>query len=963
MKSNLPLDSYTIIVHSHSKSSKEKNGVIQGVSELSTVKLHYSNEFYHTFEDVTSTLTIKCLRPKIISQHNKSLEIQFTHESILILEPDWLVSVSDIVQCVVDNEVNTNLSYYELFTPISLSMSIVVGSLANTIFDELLIESQQEYSQIFEKFLRFKPLQSALLELSVIEEEQHRSQLDTLYYKGLELYDSLSYKIQFLPKDIFTLEPQFVSKDYSIVGRLDYMNVSKEAPIIDVVELKSSKAPSFSGNFFFRSIRYPSTMWSSHFIQVVCYQLLLESVYPTKGIQHSILYASENENFLRSVPITSTYKRVCLEVRNKIVSSKKAIISKKFSFHSALFKNELGIIPSYSHAEYSAVQATYKGNSDLLLLYFRSMLYFLENETNSSTFSVGNGKEDSKQNHLFFFKSRLEKKNSLYFIDEISITNWSGNIIEVECSEDVETSIRVGDTLLFYPKGIRPESLPLLKVVVTSFTERTIVLKQLYTLSNDFFEQYKLGRWCLEIDSTQRSISSMYIKLLSNLLWISEEKKSLLIGQSSPRKNSSNATLNSKVGKTASQIEAIEGALQSKDYFLIQGPPGTGKTSVVLASIVQNIIETTSETILIVAYTNKVVDELCSMILRLGLHDTLVRLGSSQNDDIRPYLVSNLTANEPVKQIARVLTQKRICISTVASIASNPEVFLLWKFQTVIFDEAAQIVEAYCIGIASYCDRAIYIGDEKQLPAIVVQNNEETHIQSQDLHSIGLTNLSESYFSRLRNNAQRNNWTHCLAMLKEQGRMHFDIQQIVNTLYYQNQLTTLRASQQSSHQLFSESNFLHNCFQNSRTVFFNIHQQTTTLEEQMLLLVEKLVVNFINAVPELRIGVITPYRKFNHRILQHFVSKNVQDIDVDTVERFQGSERDVIIFCVPVTSKEQFESIQSCTDIDGIMIDRKLNVAITRAKEYFVLCGSAHILELSEHYSQLLGLLPKIQWQ
>lgn len=957
------LKTCTFIVHSHSKATKTSLGVVKGISSSTeTIELTYSLEFQKTFEDVSESLNIKCLYVSIAQQTPAFLQLQFTHESILIIEPDWLISVTDIVQCVVDNEINTNLGYFEVMVPISLSLPMIVGSLANTIFDDLLLDSSKEFSVIFEQFLRSKPLIPALLQLSK-SEDNNQSQLDMVFYKGLELYHSLTNKIPFLPNDAICLEPQFVSRDYSIVGRLDYMNVHSGVPIIEVVELKSSKAPNFNGNFFFRSIRYPSTMWSSHFIQVVCYQLLLESVYPDKGIRHSILYASEVENFLRSVPITTMYKRVCLEVRNKIVVSKLQIISKKFSFHSALLQNELGVLPSYSVAEYTAVQSQYASSSHLLLLYFRSMVYFLEQESAVSTFVIGNGRIEEKISQLFFFQSECEKRQSLYFFDLLKLQNWQSGAIEFEVLSERETSFRVGDSVLVYPQGIRPESMPLLKATIKTISKTHIRLQQFFTSSNYLFSEYHQSLWCIEIDSTQRSVSVMYTKLLSNILYCSREKQSILLGQSQPKKNSQSTFRISPDGKTTSQIEAIEGAINSNNYFLIQGPPGTGKTSVVLAEIVTSIIENTTEAILIIAYTNKVVDELCSLVVRLGFGDLMVRLGSTTNTEITPFILSNLVSSVEVKQISSFLAKKRICISTVASIASNPEVLLFWKFQTAIFDEAAQIVEAYCIGIASFCERCIFIGDEKQLPAIVVQPKDSTVVSSKDLHSISLQDLSESLFSRLLHNAKQNNWTNCFSLLKEQGRMHVDIQQLANTLYYRQQLTPLRTSQTTKQQHFGNSTLLKKYFQLSRAIFCDVQSHNSSIEEEILKIVDTMIEQFTMYSPSLRIGVITPFRKFNQTILQHFASKNVELIDVDTVERFQGSERDVIFYCVPITSVEQWNTMQSITIVDGMEIDRKLNVAITRAKEYFVLCGSATLFQYSEQYSRLIDLLPKVQWQ
>lgn len=945
------------------KPTANNDGIVIGENQqFQHITVQYAAEFQKTFEDVVATFTIRCLQVHCLLSLEQTIVVQFSHESILIVEPEWLVSVSEIVQCVVDNEINTNLYFFDVFTPIKISTSMVFGSLVNAIFDELLLNSKATYSDIFEEFLRTKPLLPALLSNVTIENEQSHY-LDVLFQKGQEMYDSLSIKTPFLSNNQITLEPQFVSKKYSIVGRLDYMNVYKDVTKIEVIELKSSKAPSFTGNFYFRSIRYPSTMWSSHFIQVVCYQLLLESVFPNVGITHSILYAAEMDNFLRSVPITTMYKRVCLEVRNKIVVSKKEIRAKKFDFHSALCRNDLGVIPTYSSSEYQHIQTVYSNCSKLELLYFRSMLYFLENEARASIFQIGQKKKDSKSQSLFFFLDEKDKKQSLYFIDGLTLLNWNSNgVMEFEIDNEYETSLRIGDSILVYPQGLRPESLPLLKATIVEIDDNVLNVEQYFTMSNSFFEQYVQGKWCIEADSTHRSMSSMYTQLLANFLYTNSEKKSTLLGLKSPELRSGVINF-SKDGKTPSQIVAIQQALTCNDYFLIQGPPGTGKTAVVMAEIVKSIIENTEETILLLAYTNKVVDELCEVVKRLGFESLFVRIGTTINVEIQPFTLANICSKEPLQSISTLLKSKRICISTVASIASNPEVLLFWNFQTAIIDEAAQIVEAFCIGIISFCDRFILIGDEKQLPAIVVQPEDDTFINSKELHSIGLHDLSESLFSRLLNNAKSKNWNHCFTMLKEQGRMHYDIQQLSNTLFYFQQLSTLRPLQKSKEKHFEGSTFLGGIFRSTRTIFCDITSESNRIEEETILLLDTFTREFQLLSPRLSIGIISPFRKFNHRILQHFAQKNVDNIDIDTVERFQGSERDVILFCLPIENVEQLQSIESTAIIDGITVDRKLNVALTRAKEYFVCCGSSIVLRNSSQYVQLLDLLPNVEWK
>ena len=80
----------------------------------------------------------------------------------------------------------------------------------------------------------------------------------------------------------------------------------------------------------------------------------------------------------------------------------------------------------------------------------------------------------------------------------------------------------------------------------------------------------------------------------------------------------------------------------------------------------------------------------------------------------------------------------------------------------------------------------------------------------------------------------------------------------------------------------------------------------------------------------------------------------LNDILIDTVERFQGSERDVIIYSFCVNRAYQLKFLANLTEENGIQIDRKLNVALTRARKQMFITGVPHLLEQNPIYSRLL---------
>ena len=106
---------------------------------------------------------------------------------------------------------------------------------------------------------------------------------------------------------------------------------------------------------------------------------------------------------------------------------------------------------------------------------------------------------------------------------------------------------------------------------------------------------------------------------------------------------------------------------------------------------------------------------------------------------------------------------------------------------------------------------------------------------------------------------------------------------------------------------------------------------------------------------DLSLGIITPYRAqiaCIRQVISTIDHPIIADITIDTVERYQGSARDVIILSTCVNYPFQLRSLQSLSD-QGI--DRKLNVAFTRAREQFILVGNRDILSQSNSYRHLIG--------
>jgi superfamily I DNA and/or RNA helicase len=134
----------------------------------------------------------------------------------------------------------------------------------------------------------------------------------------------------------------------------------------------------------------------------------------------------------------------------------------------------------------------------------------------------------------------------------------------------------------------------------------------------------------------------------------------------------------------------------------------------------------------------------------------------------------------------------------------------------------------------------------------------------------------------------------------------------------------------------------------------------------------QLVAQIVQAIqaadPGLSIGVLSPWRAQNRQILLELERLGIATGDadttpkVDTVERFQGAERDVIILSTALAEARFLAAMQSVIVRDGLPapyhdVDRKMVVAASRARQQLIILGHAPFLAPNAHYGPLLEVI------
>jgi DNA replication ATP-dependent helicase Dna2 len=421
--------------------------------------------------------------------------------------------------------------------------------------------------------------------------------------------------------------------------------------------------------------------------------------------------------------------------------------------------------------------------------------------------------------------------------------------------------------------------------------------------------------------------------------WLDAEPRlrALVSGERAPTFGAEPVLIEPASALNEEQVEATRRALAAQDYLLVQGPPGTGKTSL-LAEIAGQAIAR-GERVLLAGFTNQAVDSALRRILASGVRN-VVRLGHEYGvaEDIRPYqLVERASpglAPSDLPDLARIrdtLTEAALVASTAATWASEScdGVGEPLRFDLALVDEATQLTVPALTGALRLARRFILIGDTRQLPPLA---------RSEEAAERG---LKRSLFEAL--------WERHGAVagvsLTRQYRMHPAICAFPSQAFYGGALVAAGEAQTATLDLDLAPGDASAAVLDPAhpLVFVDVRLADGAFEPlgkasvAQADVVSKLVLALCRAgMPAEEIGVVAPYRAQVAAIRQRLAQAGETQVTIDTVDRFQGAERRVILLSFGGTPAEGTRR----GGHDFLADARRLNVALTRAQRKLILVGN-----------------------
>ena len=935
------------------------------------------------------------------------LDINDGVPGLIVVEPDYLLDISSIANCFEDYGHHPLLYTVNRLRPRANTKHTILGNFAGSALDDIINMPQYDIADTLRSNFREKALEYCTCnELSPEEfKQQARRQVANLQQITAEIFRHADRRKALL-------EPSFVCERLGLQGRVDLMTTDLQL----LVEQKSGKNIYIDRK---THNRHGSMHLEKHYVQLLLYYGILRYNFhltPDRANIRLLYSRYPLPDGLMEVQPLQKLIREAIRFRNLAVATDFQIAREGFASVMPQLTPET-LNTSHCHDFFyrqyllPPLQETLQPLQQLQPLeqaYFNRMMTFIIQEQIAAKTGAQEGiggcsadlwnmplstKRETGNIYTGLILLRKQRSNAYNGYDTLTFS-------VPPQGDDFLPNFRRGDMVYLYT--YREGQLPdvrksiLFKGILTDMTTRQVTIHLNDGQQNpDLFDlltasQPHAAPFRYAVEHAYSDIGSgSAIQSLHAFITCETSRRQLLLGRRAPKSDHS-IGLSKNYHPTYDDI--ILRARQARDYFLLVGPPGTGKTSMALRYLVEEELATEArpaaggippKAVLLLSYTNRAVDEICHMLDEASID--YIRLGSPYSCDPQcsAHLLECAVERHPrLHELRQVIAQTRVVVATTSTLQARFYLLAAKHFSLAIVDEAGQILEPGIIGILSApaIDRFILIGDHKQLPAVVQQTEKDSSVSDPLLLGIQLDNCRQSLFERLLRTERAAGRTDCVGILRKQGRMHPDIAAFPNhAFYHRERLEPVPLPHQEENglsYLIDNPDEMDKKLSTSRVLFIDSSASDNQAEAGSPTLKEgsaknlaeaKIVADILQRIhryygtafkAEKTVGVIVPYRNQIAVIRKELEKSGISDlldIAIDTVERYQGSQRDVIVYAFTVSRHYQLSFLTANRfEEDGYLIDRKLNVALTRARKQLILTGNRPLLCRDRLFRQLI---------
>lgn len=1012
------------------------------------LKVEYADETDRTFADLKEQLyegaQLNLLSVKAIKAEGAYPYV--LKSEILVLDPDFLIDITALCACIKPYGYSAYTHLLNKFAPPARSAAIQLGNAANQFLDDCVNENrdlEREDRACPESAGRERFIQNAdgTAEAELyLRSMQNSFRLSPLAWSTLpdidrDFFNRCEMQFHHIRQTVrnsfsaagidirqteVELEPSFLCEALGLQGRMDLLTRNADK----LVELKSGKADEYP----YRSPK------DEHRLQMALYKEILYYNLDRRHEQvQSYLFYSRYPG-LYAVDVPRSHIRRVMALRNAILhiehrlrkGESRALIGELTEERLNVDGRGDRLYTRYLRPRMMEILTPLHGMRGAEADYFHRFLTFTAREQFRA--KVGDDRADSpggfSETWCCDTLTKQQNGNILTGLKLHPVPDEEGAIVRLdlklpEYGEDFLPNFRQGDMVMLYERNHEGDNVTnkqFFRCTIEEIHPERMLLKLSYKQRNaGVFRPDSL--YAVEPGYMDATFNQAYSGLFS-LLTAPRERKELLLGIRAPATDPSVRLHRHYLNEEIDRI--VLKAKQARDYFLLVGPPGTGKTSVALKSMVEEFLsDSPQKTLLLMAYTNRAVDEICHTLSAINPAPEYIRIGQELNcaPDFRPRLMKHVIGDATSrKEIYEKLAPVRVFAGTISSLCSQTELFSLKVIDVAIIDEASQVLEPQLLPLlcaTTAVNRGDYnlnrlaigkfilIGDHKQLPAVVSQPREMSRVTEDSLQAIGLTDCRNSLFERLHRLSSLQGTKNIVEMLHRQGRMHPSICEFVNRNYYNGGLDAVPLPHQQEPLAFGtrpDDDRWTAFVAGTRMAFISVQadeaeyytkieskQEQTKLAQGLPNVGDssksnkreaETVARLIHTLCQLysrsgipfspckQIGIIVPFRAQIAMIRKALAERHIPDtadITIDTVERYQGSQRDIIIFSTTVSRPYQLSILSEPIMTDGREIDRKLNVALTRARKQFFMTGNETLLRNCTAYREFLDFLSKEQ--